>query len=108
TSSGYRELIERELAKRLGRTGATEVAPYSGSQASESVAQGFSPASASATSACPSCATVNDDDAKFCKSCGTKLLSMLLAIFIPFSLFLFPFVPSASAQFQMPDPKQMS
>ena len=26
--SGYRELIERELASRLGRAGATEVAPY--------------------------------------------------------------------------------
>jgi hypothetical protein len=51
---------------------------------------------------------VNDDDAKFCKSCGNKLLALLLACFIPFSLVVFPFVTPASAQLQMPDPKEMS
>src|SRR4029450_7359935 len=57
---------------------------------------------------CASCATVNDDDEKFCKSCGSKLLALLLAVLIPFSFFVFPFVAPASAQLQMPDPKQMS
>jgi hypothetical protein len=38
------------------------------------------------TGVLPSCATVNDDDAKFCKSCGTSLLALLLAC-----LFLFRF-----------------
>src|SRR5688572_26540471 len=103
TTSGYRELIERELAARLVRAGSsTKVEPYE--ESADSVAQGFSPATAS--SACPSCATVNDDDAKFCKSCGSKLLALLLAIFIPFALFVFPSI--ASGQLQMPDPRQMA
>ena len=47
--SGYREQIERDLAKRLGdRRPAIE-------------------------GACPKCATANDADAKFCKNCGAKL-----------------------------------
>jgi hypothetical protein len=61
-----------------------------------------------ASGACASCGTVNDDDAKFCKSCGTKLLALVLAFFLPFSFFLFPAFAPAYAQFQMPDPKQMS
>jgi hypothetical protein len=112
--SGYRELIERELARRLVNAGATEVAPYveagvapgaeperSAEVEASSVGRDFSRA------ACASCGTVNDEDARFCKSCGTKLLA-ILAFIIPFSLFLFPFYASAQDQFQMPDPKQMS
>jgi hypothetical protein len=106
-SSGYKELIERELASRLVKaSSSTKVEP---------VAEDFSPAlgnppathPASTASACPSCATVNDEDAKFCKSCGTKLAALLLALFLlPFSFFLS--VTPAFAQFQMPDPKEMS
>jgi hypothetical protein len=51
---------------------------------------------------------VNDDDAKFCKSCGTKLLAFLLACLSTFYFSLFTFAAPASAQLQMPDPKQMS
>jgi hypothetical protein len=114
TGSGYRELIERELASRLVKTGSLIGARGEGQGATatrdESVAQDFSPAAASAaiTGICPSCATVNDDDAKFCKSCGTKLLAMLLAFLSSFHFLLFTFVPPASAQFQMPDPKEMA
>jgi hypothetical protein len=119
TSSGYRELIERELAKRLGdRRGRrpTKVALHQDDEPSSvgrdfsraeetGVAQGFSPV----TGACPSCATVNDDDAKFCKSCGTKLLALVLLFTFHFLLSTFYFSLSpASAQFQMPDPKEMS
>ena len=50
--SGYRDQIERDLAKRLG--GAPAVAP--------------TPARA-----CASCSIANDADARFCKSCGQKL-----------------------------------
>ena len=50
--AGYRDRIERELEKRLG----------------EKV-----PAIAPSERACASCATVNDPDARFCKSCGAKL-----------------------------------
>jgi hypothetical protein len=106
TTSGYREIIERELAARLVKAGSLPLAAQDIAQ--DGVAQDFSPApvAASATGVCASCATVNDDDAKFCKSCGSKLLALLLAIVIPFSLFVFPFV--ASAQLQMPDPRQMA
>jgi hypothetical protein len=47
--AGYRDQIERELEKRLGEKPVT--AP-------------------SSERACASCATVNDADARFCKSCG--------------------------------------
>jgi hypothetical protein len=100
TTSGYRELIERELAARLVKAG-----PLTGARGEGEGAKDV-PVTDTATGVCPSCSTINDDDAKFCKSCGSKLLALLLAIFIPFSLFVFPFV--ASAQLQMPDPRQMA
>ena len=110
--SGYRELIERELARRLVKAGAgaidetleTEQRAESGEQkdVEEFVAQDAGPDS------CASCGTANDPDARFCKSCGTKLIAMLLAVIFPLSLFLFPFAAPAFAQLQMPDPKQMS
>jgi hypothetical protein len=49
--AGYRDRIERELEKRLGDKAAA-VSPER---------------------ACASCATVNDADARFCKSCGQKI-----------------------------------
>ena len=74
---GYRETIEREIAKRVksnpvgratpphraGAPGEPERArPTSGSVASVSVA-----------SACAACGTHNDPDARFCKNCGARL-----------------------------------
>ena len=56
--SGYREQIERDLAKRLGQATAPRDAAA---------------AQSSAPAACGSCATVNDADARFCKNCGTQL-----------------------------------
>ena len=107
TGSGYREIIERELAKRLVKAGSsTKVEPYATVEpdAEESVAQDFSPAPPQ--TACKSCGTVNDEDAKFCKSCGTRLLALMLAFFFPVSFFLFPY--TAHAQLQMPDPREMA
>jgi hypothetical protein len=49
--AGYRQQIERDLEKRLGEKAAT----------------------ASSERTCASCATVNDLDARFCKSCGHAL-----------------------------------
>jgi hypothetical protein len=46
--SGYRERIEKDLAKRLGERPVV-------------------------AHACTACATVNDPDARFCKGCGAKL-----------------------------------
>ncbi len=51
TSGGYREQIEQEVAKRLGAPAAPD---------------------ASALPICV-CGTANDPDARFCKSCGSKL-----------------------------------
>ena len=56
TGSGYRDQIEKDLAKRIGE-GASE--PRSAKALAERV--------------CASCNTSNDADAKFCKSCGAKL-----------------------------------
>jgi hypothetical protein len=51
--AGYRTRIEQDFAKRLG-----ESAQGKGAQTAR---------------ACPSCDTVNDPDAKFCKGCGERL-----------------------------------
>ena len=50
--SGYRSLVERDLAKRLG-------------EAHDKVA--------STARECARCSTSNDQDAKFCKQCGERL-----------------------------------
>ncbi|MBI3400100.1 MAG: hypothetical protein HY048_01665 [Acidobacteria bacterium] len=52
--TGYREQIEKDLGKRLG-------------------GQTAAPAKSAADRACAACATINDHDARFCKSCGAKL-----------------------------------
>jgi hypothetical protein len=52
--AGYREQIERDLAKRLGQAPTAVPAPATGR-------------------ACLTCSTSNDADARFCKSCGNKL-----------------------------------
>jgi hypothetical protein len=46
--AGYRDQIEREIVKRIGAAPTPQ--PHAAS--------------------CPSCGTVNDDDARFCKQCG--------------------------------------
>ena len=58
---GYREEIERELAQRLGGGAAGVQAPPDRRDATAPEA------------ACPECAAVNDDDARFCKRCGARL-----------------------------------
>jgi hypothetical protein len=106
--SGYQEIIERELASRLGRAGPVAVA---GESAAAQESSGEVPEAAGekstgegqaarAANSCAACGTSNDPDARFCKQCGVKLLVLLLAVLA--------FAGSAWAQFQMPDPKQMS
>jgi len=132
TSSGYRDLIERELARRLVRDSRdlkeskeagesreskesreSEESRESGesresreTEESEESAESKESSQPNVAGMCKSCGTVNDDDARFCKACGSKLLALLLALFIPLSSMVSPSV--ASAQLQMPDPKQMS
>jgi len=55
----FRPLIERELRDRIA---AADVAPVDAA-----------PEGAKEAGACPSCGTLNDDDAQFCKKCGGKL-----------------------------------
>ena len=72
---GYREQIERDLAKRLGATAATAAAPGTGPRTGEISTTGADAATATraAMRVCGSCDTENDADAKFCKGCGQKL-----------------------------------
>ena len=62
--SGYREMIERDLAKRMGGGGAPQAA---------AVEKPSTPSAVSTAQNCPSCSTENDTDARFCKACGSKL-----------------------------------
>jgi hypothetical protein len=57
--TGYRDRIERELAKRLGEDA------DAGSKRTRPTSDG--------THVCANCSTSNDADAKFCKSCGNQL-----------------------------------
>lgn len=57
---GYRDQIEKDLAKRMGAS--ARPAPVEGRARSAQEDQ-----------VCPSCSTANDADARFCKSCGQKL-----------------------------------
>jgi hypothetical protein len=56
--TGYREAIERELDERLQKTGKTGNTSHP------------------ANRTCISCQTVNDPDARFCKGCGTSLVTV--------------------------------
>jgi hypothetical protein len=61
--SAYRDEIEKEISKRVGRA-------LSGSPGGPDKAR---PTGVSATRICEGCRTENDLDAKFCKNCGSKL-----------------------------------
>jgi hypothetical protein len=52
----YREQIEKDVEKRLGKTAAPAATPVTPSAV-----------------ACASCGSTNDADAKFCKNCGARL-----------------------------------
>jgi len=64
--SGYRVLIERELAVRVG---APPVRVTSGSGAPS----GATAKAATPPGQCPRCQMANDADARFCKSCGERI-----------------------------------
>jgi len=63
--AGYRDTIEQELDKRLGKRGAPEA-----TAASEPTPDA---AAAAPDLACAACGQANDRDARFCKQCGSKL-----------------------------------
>ena len=69
----YRELIEREVEKRLGSvSNPKSQIPNPKSQIPNPKSQPIGTTGAQ-TIACASCAAANDIDAKFCKNCGGRL-----------------------------------
>ena len=68
----FRMLIERELTMRLKLDAAKPTAAQAPTAAEPEPAA--PPTAAVTTSTCATCATVNDDDARFCKTCGAKLI----------------------------------
>ena len=69
--AGYRDQIERDLAKRIGEGDARDARPKP--SRSERVADERSAPSLSGQRVCAACDTANDTDAKFCKRCGQPL-----------------------------------
>jgi hypothetical protein len=72
--AGYREKIERDLAKRIG--GGSEVTATRAAapaRVEERVTPDAAKPVVAAGSTCAACATVNDPDARYCKECGGKL-----------------------------------
>ena len=65
--AGYREQIEKDVAKRV--VSDARLRP----SRDQDTAEGGGRATASAERPCASCQTTNDHDARFCKSCGAKL-----------------------------------
>lgn len=77
-SSGYRDLIERELQQRMK----ARVPEDAGSAAADDVgdradAAGITASSRAAGRGCAACGTANDHDAAFCKRCGTALAASM-------------------------------
>ncbi|HEY2905275.1 MAG TPA: zinc ribbon domain-containing protein [Vicinamibacterales bacterium] len=73
---GYREQIERDVAKRLEGRAAGSPAAHSETPLPTQVDARPSAAQTGgsrAEHACAACATVNDPDARFCKACGQRL-----------------------------------
>ena len=62
--AGYRDQIEKDLAKRIGDRSAT---------ADDRSAKASAERAPSTERTCEACSTANDHDAKFCKGCGAKL-----------------------------------
>ncbi len=72
--SDYREQIERDLAKRLEQIPARAKDSTPARPAPEIRGDaGIPVAGPAAAPICAACATANDADARFCKSCGQKL-----------------------------------
>jgi hypothetical protein len=74
--AGYREKIERDLAKRVGGiladAPASQVATAAADQQRVASPEAAKPPVVVGPT-CAACATVNDPDARFCKECGGRL-----------------------------------
>lgn len=71
--SVYREQIEREIEKRLGPTAfVTSLTASAANEPEERVPASSAPVVLQEP-LCASCQTINDRDARFCKSCGARM-----------------------------------
>ena len=68
--AGYREQIERELTQRLSQSAPGPKDPAYARGTDSAYARGADPVG---PPVCEACATPNDADARFCKTCGGTL-----------------------------------
>ncbi|MBI3048274.1 MAG: zinc ribbon domain-containing protein, partial [Acidobacteria bacterium] len=73
TGAGYREQIEQEIEKRVGRTTTPHRASAVGTPTEGSPGAPDKARATSSANTCAACSTVNDADARFCKQCGAVL-----------------------------------
>jgi hypothetical protein len=73
SEAGYRPIIERELEGRLRGAAARRAERDDRPGAPRPGPTPAVPPAVSASRTCPSCETVNDSDARFCKGCGARL-----------------------------------
>jgi hypothetical protein len=76
--AGYRDQIEKDLAKRLGdgdarRKASRDEDPGSATAVAERETVGATASTGRDERLCSTCSTTNDPDAKFCKGCGQPL-----------------------------------
>ena len=69
---GYRALIERDLAAMMSSTGVASAGAVTAGT-TEVISRPATPPEPPPAGTCPDCSTINDTDARFCKSCGTPL-----------------------------------
>jgi hypothetical protein len=71
--AGYREQIERDLAKKMSGDARLKPSRSDVENSGKTASIDERSATASAERICPSCDSQNDDDARFCKNCGARL-----------------------------------
>jgi hypothetical protein len=72
-SGGYRDLIEQELALRLGHKPVAATETVASAVPPAVAIEEESPSATVEAIRCASCRTLNETDARFCKNCGQKL-----------------------------------
>ena len=71
--AGYREQIEKEIEKRIGKSEVTRGKTIAGSTRQDPAYDSGSIQQGPAYAVCAQCKTSNDLDARFCKACGSRL-----------------------------------
>jgi hypothetical protein len=71
--AGYRDQIEREIEKRIGKSEVIPSQAIAGPKRREPVYDAGSKEQDPAYTVCSQCQVSNDLDARFCKSCGARI-----------------------------------